>query len=64
MILGAILKIGKNNKAFIVGDPNQSIFSNLGGFPMTKVDLEKTTGLHFNELSLTKNYRSSSLLCR
>ena len=62
MILGAILKIGKNNKAFIVGDPNQSIFSNLGGFPMTKVDLEKTTGLHFNELSLTKNYRSSSLL--
>ena len=60
MILGAILETGNSSKAFIVGDPNQSIFSNLGGFPMTKVDLEKNTGLHFDELSLTKNYRSSS----
>lgn len=62
MILSLILKFGCNNKAFIVGDPNQSIFSNLGGFPMTKIDLEKNTGLLFNELSLTKNYRSSSLI--
>lgn len=60
IILGSILKSGYNNKAFIVGDPNQSIFSNLGGFPMAKIDLEKNTGLYFDELSLTKNYRSSS----
>ena len=36
MILGAILKARNNSKAFIVGDPNQSIFGNLGGFPMNK----------------------------
>lgn len=62
MILGAILKARNNSKAFIVGDPNQSIFGNLGGFPMNKVELEKVSGIHYNELSLTKNYRSSSLL--
>lgn len=60
MILAKILKEGNKNRAFIVGDPNQSIFSNLGGFPMNKVDLEKITNLHFEELSLVKNYRSSS----
>lgn len=62
MISGAILKARNNSKAFIVGDPNQSIFGNLGGFPMNKVELEKVSGIHYNELSLTKNYRSSSLL--
>lgn len=29
---------------------------------MNKVELEKVSGIHYNELSLTKNYRSSSLL--
>ena len=62
MILGAILKTGKENKAFIVGDPNQSIYGNLGGFPMDKDQLESVTGLYYDELSLSNNYRSSSLL--
>lgn len=62
MILGAILKTGKENKAFIVGDPNQSIYGNLGGFPMNKTQLENVTGLYYDELSLSNNYRSSSLL--
>lgn len=62
MILGAILKTGKENKAFIVGDPNQSIYGNLGGFPMDKAQLESVTGLYYDELSLSNNYRSSSLL--
>ncbi|MCS2371156.1 ATP-dependent helicase [Phocaeicola vulgatus] len=62
VILGAILKTGKDNKAFIVGDPNQSIYGNLGGFPMDKAQLENVTGLYYDELSLSYNYRSSSLL--
>lgn len=62
VILGEILKTGKDNKAFIVGDPNQSIYGNLGGFPMDKAQLENVTGLYYDELSLSYNYRSSSLL--
>ena len=40
-----------DNKAFIVGDPNQSIYGNLGGFPMDKAQLENVTGLYYDELS-------------
>lgn len=32
-----------NTKLFIVGDPNQSIFSSLGGYPMLKEELERVT---------------------
>lgn len=48
-----------NSKTLIVGDPNQSIYKSLGGFPMPKVDLEKLLGFELLELSLIKNYRSS-----
>lgn len=48
------------SKTFIVGDPNQSIYQSLGGFPMSKKDLEKLLGFELLELGLTKNYRSSS----
>ncbi|SHE76172.1 UvrD-helicase domain-containing protein [Dysgonomonas macrotermitis] len=48
-----------NSKTLIVGDPNQSIYKSLGGFPMPKVDLEKLFGFELLELSLIKNYRSS-----
>lgn len=48
-----------DSKTLIVGDPNQSIYQSLGGFPMAKEELEKLLGFKLLELSLTKNYRSS-----
>lgn len=50
---------GGNCKTLIVGDPNQSIYSSLGGFPMKKEDLEKLFGFNLVEMGLTRNYRSS-----
>lgn len=47
------------SKTLIVGDPNQSIYDSLGGFPMDKKDLEKLLGFDLLQLGLTKNYRSS-----
>ncbi|MCH7387454.1 ATP-dependent helicase [Acinetobacter modestus] len=59
-IIAKIINHGKGEtKAFIVGDPNQSIYDSLGGFPMSKVDLENLFGFKITELSLNKNYRSS-----
>ncbi|GHV10461.1 DNA helicase [Bacteroidia bacterium] len=53
-----------NSKTLIVGDPNQSIYESLGGFPMPKTDLEKLLGFELLELGLTKNYRSSNkIIC-
>lgn len=54
--------ISKNNgdsKIFIVGDPNQSIYETLGGFPMEKSQLESLLGFKLKECTLCKNYRSS-----
>ena len=48
-----------NSKTLIVGDPNQSIYESLGGFPMPKADLEKLLDFKLLELGLTRNYRSS-----
>lgn len=47
------------SKTLIVGDPNQSIYESLGGFPMSKADLETLLGFELLELGLTRNYRSS-----
>jgi superfamily I DNA/RNA helicase len=59
-IIGKILNANYgNSKTLIVGDPNQSIYESLGGFPMPKTNLEKLFGFKLLELSLTKNYRSS-----
>jgi Superfamily I DNA and RNA helicases len=59
-IIGKILSanIG-DSKTLIVGDPNQSIYKSLGGFPMPKTELEKLFGFKLLELGLTNNYRSS-----
>ena len=59
-ILGAILKAsnGKAN-AFIVGDPNQSIYGSLGGYAITSAEFSALSGVTFKELDLSKNYRSS-----
>lgn len=60
-IIANILKANYgDSKAFIVGDPNQSIYQSLGGYPMEKDDLEKLLGFKLAKLSLTRNYRSSN----
>ena len=60
-ILASILNVqNQNTKLFIVGDPNQSIFQSLGGYPMEKDELEELTSLNIKEMSLSDNYRSSS----
>lgn len=62
-ILSSILNVeDKKTKLFIVGDPNQSIFQSLGGYPIEKNDLEELTGLSIKRMSLSENYRSSNKL--
>jgi DNA helicase II / ATP-dependent DNA helicase PcrA len=59
-IIAKILNTGsKNSKTLIVGDPNQSIFESLGGFPMKKNEMESLFGFELKEMGLSKNYRSS-----
>lgn len=59
-IIAMILKAGKGaTKTLIVGDPNQSIYDSLGGYPMPKSELEGLLGFSLKEMSLSKNYRSS-----
>jgi superfamily I DNA/RNA helicase len=59
-IIASILKANNgNSKTLIVGDPNQSIYDSLGGYPMPKKELEKLLGFGLIQNSLSKNYRSS-----
>ncbi len=58
-IISSIIKASNNTKLFIVGDPNQSIFQSLGGYPIDKFELEKISGLKIEKMELSKNYRSS-----
>lgn len=60
-IISKILNVNKGlSKTLIVGDPNQSIYDSLGGYPMEKKELESLLGFNLKEMGLTKNYRSSS----
>lgn len=52
------------SKTLIVGDPNQSIYESLGGFPMGKKELEKLLGFDLKEMELHKNYRSSEKIIK
>lgn len=62
-ILAAIFRAsGGLVKAFIVGDPNQAIYTSLGGYPIKKAQLQSITGYTFNELTLSSNYRSSNII--
>lgn len=59
-IIASILKANNgDSKTLIVGDPNQSIYDSLGGYPMSKEELEKLIGFSLKQNSLSKNYRSS-----
>jgi len=62
-IISKILSVSKGkSKTLIVGDPNQSIYDSLGGYPMPKDELEKLLGFELTQLTLDKNYRSSSAI--
>lgn len=60
-ILASILKASQGRaSAFVVGDPNQAIYSSLGGYAITAADFGARCGIQFKEMELTDNYRSSS----
>ena len=61
-IVTSILKAGEGkSKTLIVGDPNQSIYDTLGGFPMDKKNLEVLLNFSLkDDYSLSNNYRSSA----
>ncbi len=60
-IISSILKAGeRRSRLFIVGDPNQSIYQNLGGYPIEREELMELTGLDIKHVELARNYRSSS----
>lgn len=62
-IISAIFDAGYGGtKAFVVGDPNQSIFTSLGGYAIPVADLSRMSGLTFKQMVLSINYRSSQLL--
>lgn len=64
-IIASILQANNGeSKTLIVGDPNQSIYNSLGGYPMPKEELEKLIGFKLHQNSLSKNYRSSEKIIK
>lgn len=62
-ILAQIFKADKlGTRLFMVGDPNQAIFTSLGGLAMNKEDIEAIMEADLGEFSLVNNYRSSARL--
>lgn len=62
-IFAKIFKAGRLSiRAFVVGDPNQSIYTTLGGYAISKRNLETMTSTSFKELTLSRNYRSSDII--
>ena len=62
-IVSAIVKAGADRtKLFVVGDPNQAIFSSLGGFAMPIAELRQLCGVPLKERALSENYRSTDRL--
>jgi DNA helicase-2/ATP-dependent DNA helicase PcrA len=63
LILSEIIKSsGQTLRAFIVGDPNQAIYTNLGGYAIKLGELERLTESKFHEFNLSSNYRSSEII--
>ncbi|QFU23037.1 ATP-dependent helicase [Shewanella eurypsychrophilus] len=59
-IVASIMKANPSKvKTFIVGDPNQAIYTSLGGYAISHTELESLTEAPFIKMSLDKNYRSS-----
>ncbi|MGI2225687.1 UvrD-helicase domain-containing protein [Shewanella frigidimarina] len=59
-ILASIIRANPSKmNTFIVGDPNQAIYTSLGGYAIPHAELESLTEVPFTKMSLSKNYRSS-----
>ncbi|SBT17701.1 ATP-dependent DNA helicase PcrA [Marinomonas gallaica] len=59
-IVSSILRAGNGLvKAFVVGDPNQSIFNSLGGYAISQEEFSSMSSIDFKPLELSKNYRNS-----
>lgn len=60
-IIASILRAGGGKvRTLIVGDPNQAIFSSLGGYAVDPRDYSVQTGMTIRKMELSKNYRSSA----
>ena len=60
-IITSILRSGAGaTRLFMVGDPNQSIYGSLGGYPIELVELRALSGLEITPKQLSLNYRSST----
>lgn len=60
-IIASILRAGCGRvRTLIVGDPNQAIFSSLGGYAVDPRDYSVQTGMTIRIMELSKNYRSSA----
>ncbi|MFG0384729.1 UvrD-helicase domain-containing protein [Vibrio sp. GLN_5] len=59
-IIASIIKASQGRlRTFIVGDPNQAIYGSLGGYAITRLELERLSEVSFTQMALDKNYRSS-----
>ncbi|MEE8056309.1 MAG: UvrD-helicase domain-containing protein [Pseudomonadales bacterium] len=59
-IFSKILRAGSGNvRAFIVGDPNQAIFTSLGGYAISIDDISRMADTVFEPMQLSLNYRNS-----
>ena len=60
-IVASILRAGDGDvRTLIVGDPNQSIFTSLGGYAVEADVYSAQTGLPLRKMELSRNYRSSA----
>lgn len=60
-IIASILRSGAGaTRLFMVGDPNQSIYGSLGGYPIGLTELRALTNLQIELKHLSLNYRSSA----
>ena len=62
LIFSKIVDGSEDIRLFMVGDPNQAIYSSLGGVALKHAAIESLMGVRFVEMNLSKNYRSSSAL--
>jgi DNA helicase-2/ATP-dependent DNA helicase PcrA len=64
-IISSILAANNGkSRTLIVGDPNQSIYESLGGFPMTQQEIEVLLKFPLVQHELSSNYRSSEKIIK
>ncbi|MCZ4558169.1 ATP-dependent helicase [Rhodococcus maanshanensis] len=64
-ILTSIINAGAGaTRTLIVGDPNQEIFTSMGGYAISASEFQGLIGLPLKELQLSQNYRSSEFITK